>query len=373
MKIVIAPDAFKGSSSAFQIASTMEAGIRTVHPHAEIVQLPMADGGEGTMEILVQATGGSFIEVPVHDPLSRSIHARYGVLGDGQTAVIELAEASGLALLKSEEKNPLIASTFGTGELIRHALGSGYRQFIICLGGSATNDAGSGMLQALGMKLLDESGAELPLGGVHLSKLASIDDAGFHSSIRESSFIIAGDVSNPLCGERGASLVYGPQKGASSEAVKQLDLALAHFAECISKHTGIDVANLPGSGAAGGTGAALLAFFDAAMHAGAKLVMDRIGFEEHIVGADWILTGEGRLDSQTGSGKVIKAICDAARGQRIPVIAVCGSIDASSAYTSELGLRAGFSLVPGPCSVEEAIDHTDEWLLDRIVHIFSLL
>ncbi|WP_054027925.1 glycerate kinase [Bacillus sp. FJAT-28004] len=373
MKIVIAPDSFKGSRSALQIASVMEEGIRKVHPHAEIVQLPMADGGEGTMEILVRATGGSFVVVPVHDPMNRIIHARYGVMGDGQTAVIELAEASGLVLLKSEEKNPLYASTFGTGELIRHALDFGYRHFVICLGGSATNDAGSGMLQALGMKLLDESGAELPQGGVHLSKLASIDAAGFHSSIRESNFIIAGDVRNPLCGEHGASVVYGPQKGASPEAAAQLDHALFHFAAAIYKHTGVDVANLPGSGAAGGTGAALLAFFEANMHAGARLVMDRIGFDEHIQGADWILTGEGRLDRQTGSGKVIKAVCEAVGLKHIPVIAVCGSIDASASYTLELGLHACFSLVPGPCTVEEAIAHTDEWMYDRIVHIFSLL
>jgi len=373
VKIIIAPDSFKGSRSAYHIASTMEAGIRKVHPHAAIVKLPMADGGEGTMEILVRATGGSFVDVPVHDPLNRIIHARYCVMGDGQTAVIELAEASGLALLNSEEKNPRIASTFGTGELIRHALDSGYRHFIICLGGSATNDAGSGMLQALGMKLLDESGAELPQGGIHLSKLASIDAAGFHSSIRESNFVIAGDVRNPLCGEDGASFVYGPQKGASIEAVTQLDHALVHFADVIYKYTGLDVANLPGSGAAGGTGAALLAFFDATMQAGARLVMNRIGFDDHILGADWILTGEGRLDSQTGSGKVIKAVCEAAGLQHIPVIAVCGSIDASAAHTSELGLRACFSLVQGPCTVEEAIAHTDEWMYDRIVHIFSLL
>ncbi|WP_169083353.1 glycerate kinase [Paenibacillus sp. PL91] len=373
MKVVLAPDSFKGSRSAVQIANRMEEGIRIVYPDADIVKLPMADGGEGTMEIIVQATCGEFITVPVHDPLGRIIQARYGITGDGRTAVIELAEASGLALLQGDEKAPLIASTYGTGELIRHAIRAGYRQFIVCLGGSATNDGGAGMLQALGMSLMDEGGAELQRGGVHLSKLVYIDDSEFESGIRESTFIIASDVRNPLCGENGASAVYGPQKGAKQDEVKLLDHALLHYADLVCKHTGVDVSCLPGSGAAGGTGASLLAFFDATMQAGARLVMDTISFDEHIRDADWIITGEGRLDGQTGSGKVVEAVCVAAARQHIPVIAVCGSVEANAAYTAKLGLCACFSLVPGPCSVEEAIARTDEWMRERMIHIFSLL
>jgi glycerate kinase len=373
MKIVLAPDSFKGSRSAVQIAASMEEGIRYVFPEAEIIKLPMADGGEGTMEIIVQATGGVFVTVPVHDPLGRIIQARYGITGDGHTAVIELAEASGLALLQREEKDPRKTSTFGTGELIRYALQSGYRQFIVCLGGSATNDGGAGMLQALGMRLRDAEGNELQRGGIHLSKLADMDDSELDSRIRESRFVIACDVRNPLCGENGASAVYGPQKGASPEMVKELDQALKHYADMVCKHTGAEVANLPGSGAAGGTGAGLLAFFDASMQAGARLVMDRISFDKQIQDADWIITGEGRFDAQTGSGKAIEAVCEAAALQQIPVIAVCGSIDADAGYTTKLGLRACFSLVPGPCTVEEAIAKADEWMRESMIHIFSLL
>ncbi|WP_053375455.1 glycerate kinase [Paenibacillus sp. FJAT-27812] len=373
MKIIVAPDSFKGSRSAVQIAASIEEGIRHAFPDAEIIKLPMADGGEGTMEIIVQATGGSFVTVPVHDPLGRTIQARYGITGDGHTAVIEIAEASGLALLQREERDPRITSTYGTGELIRHALLSGYRQFIVCLGGSATNDGGAGMLQALGMRLSDAEGNELQQGGIHLSKLAVMDDSDLDSGIKESRFIIASDVRNPLCGENGASAVYGPQKGASPEVVKDLDQALVHYADIIHKQTGAIVASLPGSGAAGGTGAALLAFFDASMQAGARLVMDSIAFDKQIRDADWIISGEGRLDGQTGSGKAIEAVCEAAALRNIPVIAVCGSIEADAAYTTKLGLRACFSLVPGPCTVEEAIAKADEWMRERMIHIFSLL
>lgn len=373
MKIVLAPDSFKGSGSAYQIAKAMEMGIRKVKPDAEIIQLPMADGGEGTMEILVHATGGHFVALAVHDPLGRRIEAKYGVLGDGLTAVIELAEASGLPLLGPHERKPMYTSTYGTGEMIKHALQAGYRHFIVCLGGSATNDGGAGMLQALGLKLLDERGTELSPGGMHLANLHSIDDSNFNANIRASQFIIAGDVRNPLCGDQGASVVFAPQKGASTEEAKLLDQALLRYAGVIREHTGLDVASQPGSGAAGGTGSALLAFFGADMQAGARLVMDKIHFDEQIQGADWIITGEGRLDGQTGGGKVIEAVCRSAALQHIPVIAVCGSVEANQEAAARLGLRAAFSLVPGPCTVPDAIGHTEEWLQDRMAHIFSLL
>lgn len=373
MKIILAPDSFKGSCSAFQIASAMERGIRSVYPEAQIVSLPMADGGEGTMDIIIRASGGFYVEATVHDPLCRPIKARYGVAGTGKLAVIELAEASGLSLLQASERNPLVTSTYGTGELIRHALDAGYRDFVICLGGSGTNDGGAGMLQALGMKLLDGGGMDLGAGGANLAQLAAIDDSAFDHRIEGSRFVIAGDVRNPLCGASGASAIYGPQKGASPEAVQLLDSALAHYADVIRHFTGVDVKSVPGSGAAGGAAAALLAYFHASMRSGAHHVMELLRFDEQLEGADWIITGEGRLDEQTASGKAIAAVCEAAKVRRIPVIALCGMIEASPAYTAELGLRACFTLVPGPCSLGEAFLHAEEWISDRMTHIFRLL
>ncbi|WP_138751957.1 glycerate kinase [Paenibacillus sinopodophylli] len=373
MRIVLAPDSFKGSGNAMQMIHAMDAGIRSVLPSAELIHLPMADGGEGTMEIMVRATSGSMREAVVQDPLQRSIKAKYGVLGDGITAVIELAEASGLGLLRDDERNPLLASTYGTGELIRHALEAGFRQFIICLGGSATNDGGAGLLQALGMRLIDAAGDALPLGGVHLSRLHVMDDSLFDRRVCSSTFLIACDVRNPLCGEQGASAVYGPQKGADLRQVRQLDEALLHYGAIIEAHTGLAVASMPGSGAAGGTGAALFAYCDAIMQAGAKLVMQRLHFDEQIHGANWIITGEGRLDGQTGSGKVIEAVCAAAAKQNIPVIAVCGSIAADQKTTARLGLRACFSIVPGPCTLEEAMTNAELWMEQQSAHIASLI
>lgn len=373
MKIVLAPDSFKGSGNAFQMVQAMSAGIRSVLPSAELVALPMADGGEGTMQILVGATGGHFMGTVVHDPLHRHVEAQFGILGDGVTAVIELAEASGLSLLRDDERNPALASTYGTGELILHALDAGFRQFIICLGGSATNDGGAGLLQALGMKLLDGEGAELPRGGIYLSGLQSIDESAFDARARESQFAIACDVRNRLCGQQGASRIYGPQKGASDEQVELLDRALLHYAALIESHTGLDVANMPGSGAAGGTSAALFAFLDAVMEPGARLVMARINFDERIRGADWIVTGEGRIDGQTGSGKVIETVCNSASKQGIPVIAVCGSVAADRNTTMKLGLRACFSIVPGPCTLEEAMSHSEQWMQERMAQIINLI
>ncbi|CAM4510055.1 glycerate kinase [Paenibacillus endophyticus] len=373
MKIVLAPDSFKGSANAFQMVQAMSAGIRSVMPSAELVAMPMADGGEGTMEILVGATGGLFLETEVRDPLHRRVEAQYGILGDGMTAVIELAEASGLTRLHDDERNPALASTYGTGELILHALDKGFRQFIICLGGSATNDGGAGLLQALGMKLLDGEGAELPRGGMYLSQLQTIDESAFDARARESQFAIACDVRNLLCGQHGASRIYGPQKGASENQVEQLDLALLHYAAVIESHTGLDVANMPGSGAAGGTAAALFAFLDAVMEPGARLVMARINFDEQIRGADWIVTGEGRLDGQTGSGKVIETVCDSASKQGIPVIAVCGSVAVDQDSTTKLGLRACFSIVPGPCTLGEAMSQSEQWMQERMAQIIHLI
>jgi glycerate 2-kinase len=373
MKIVLAPDSFKGSASAAALCQAMAAGIRSAVPDAEIVQLPMADGGEGTMDNLVYATSGRIIEAPTTDPLGRPIIGRYGVLGDDVTVVVELAEASGLTRLDRHERDPLRASTYGTGLLLRHALASGYRSFIVGLGGSATNDGGAGMLQALGLRLSDASGEELAPGGARLAELASIDGSGWDARILESRFVIASDVRNPLLGPEGASCVFGPQKGADAAMVQELDDALRQFAAKLHDWTGIDVASAPGGGAAGGAGAALLACFGAEMRSGAQLVMEALRFKERLAGADWVVTGEGRLDAQTESGKVISAICDAAGDAQVPVIALCGSIDPAPGLARRMGLTAAFSITPGPCSLEEAIMNAEAWAEAKTEHLFRLI
>jgi glycerate 2-kinase len=373
MKIVAAPDSFKGSSSSLRICHAMEQGIRKVYPDAEVVRVPLADGGEGTMDNLVHASGGKLVTVMASDPLSRPIKARYGVLDNGSTAVIEMAEASGLTRLEKTERDPGKTTSYGTGELIRHALDAGYRDFIIGLGGSATNDGGAGLLQALGMKLSDADGGQLHPGGLNLEQLREIDDSAFDERIRESRIVVACDVKNPLCGPDGASAVFGPQKGAAPAMIAMLDDGLAHYADVVRQHCGKDVRHLPGSGAAGGAGAALLAYLGADMRSGIQLVLESVGFEAKIRDADWILTGEGRLDEQTLSGKVIAGVCEAARKYRVPVLAVCGSAGLSQEAMAQIGLTACFSLVPGPCSLEEAMQHTDDWISERTTNIFRLI
>jgi len=373
MRVILAPDSFKGSASAVQLCRAMEAGILSVVPEAEIVQLPMADGGEGTMDNLVYATGGRLVPVKTEDPLGRPIEGRYGVLGDGTTVVVELAEASGLPRLAPHERDPLRASTYGTGLLLRHALNAGYRSFIIGLGGSATNDGGAGMLQALGMRLVDGNGAELAPGGAALAELAALDASQFDARIRDSRFVIASDVRNPLCGPEGASAVFGPQKGATPAMVEQLDAALRHYAGIVRETVGTDVANEPGSGAAGGAGAALLACFGAEMRSGAQLVMEAIRFHEKLRNADWVITGEGRLDAQTESGKVVSAVCEAAEAAQVPVIALCGSMDTDPGLPGRLGLMAAFSLAPGPCTLASAMQNAEEWIQSRTTHLFRLI
>lgn len=373
MKIVLAPDSFKGSAGAARLCGAMEAGIRSVLPDAEIVKLPLADGGEGTMENLVTVTGGQLRRVPTVDPLGRPIEGRYGVLGDGKTAVIELAEASGLPRLAAGERDPRRATTYGTGLLIKAALDAGIRSFIVGLGGSATNDGGAGMLQALGLRLLDGDGRELDRGGAALARLAAIDGSAFDPRIRESRFVAACDVENPLTGPNGASAVFGPQKGADAAAVRELDAALERYAAIAARFTGINVGDMPGAGAAGGAGAALLAFLNAEMRPGAELVMEAAGFADKIRGASWIVTGEGRMDSQTASGKLVSRVCAAARSAGIPVIALCGSIEPDPGLPAALGLTAAFPLAPGPCTLEEALASAEKWAEARAASVFRLI
>lgn len=361
MKMVLAPDSFKGSLSARELCRAWREGILAACPEAEVVELPLADGGEGTVKALVQATGGECREKEVRDPLGRRVRAGYGVLGDGETAVIEMAEASGLTRLAPDERNPLIADSYGTGELIRAALDDGIRRVIIGLGGSATNDGGTGALRALGVRFLDAAGRELPPGGESLLRLERIDLSGLANGVRETAFVLAGDVTNPLCGPSGASAVFGPQKGADPDMVKQLDRALARYRDVLCRTVGRDIGALPGSGAAGGAGAGFMAILGADMQAGIDLVLEAVEFDRHVQGADWIVTGEGKLDAQTGSGKVVAGVSRAAAGRGIPVIALCGSVELEGHEVADLGLAAAFSIVPGPCSPEEAMAEAGPW------------
>lgn len=329
MKILIAPDSFKGSMTAIEAAEAMAEGARGASPRSMPVMMPIADGGEGTMAALVSATGGKMIEAIVEDPLGRKITASYGVLGDQKTCVVELAEASGLTLLAEAERNPLLASTYGTGELIVNALDAGYRKFIIGLGGSATNDAGIGMLQALGMKFFDVDGVELGPGTVALNGLSKIDPFGFDKRIMESQFLIASDVENPLIGPKGASAVFGPQKGATHEMVKTLDAILTNFADIVERFTGMALHHKKGAGAAGGAGGAFQAFFLGDMRRGIDLVLEAMDFEEQLLDADLVLTGEGKTDLQTLSGKAPFGIAEAANRHGKPVILISGSVDRS--------------------------------------------
>lgn len=354
MKIIVAPDSFKGSLSATGAAQAMAAGIHELDSGVDVVLLPAADGGEGTMNTMVEATGGKLVAKQVEDPIGRPISASYGILGDGKTCVIEIAEASGLPLLKKHERNPLIASSYGTGELIRHALDAGFRSFIIGLGGSATNDGGAGMLEALGMKLLDENGKALARGGGELGRLETMDRSEFDARIAESTFLIASDVENPLVGEHGASAVFGPQKGATSEHVRQLDDNLRNFADITERLTGVKLHDKTGAGAAGGAGGAMQAFFAGEMRRGVDVVLEAISFQRYVETADLIITGEGRTDSQTLSGKTPFGIAEAAKKSGKPVILISGMVDRRSLALLKPYFTEIHSVVGGDITAEQS-------------------
>lgn len=373
MKIVIAPDSFKGSISASDLCTSIREGIHRVHPCAEVVEVPLADGGEGTMENMVYATNGSIYKVNVKDPLGRLIQASYGVLGDKETVIIEMAQASGLPLVAEEERNPLDTTSYGTGELIRHALESGHRKFIIGLGGSATNDGGVGMLRALGVKFYDQEGKSLDGGGASLIHLSYYDDTDLDPRLKDSTFIIASDVINPLCGVNGASAIFGPQKGATHEMVQLLDQALLCYAEVILKQKGIDILHEAGVGAAGGMGAGLIAFLDAKVRSGIEIVIETSMLKENIKGANLLITGEGKLDQQTLSGKVVSGVCSIAKLQNIPVYALCGVLELNGEKMDELGVVAGLSIVPGPCTLQEAMENTSTWASDRAEQLMRVI
>ncbi|HIE53280.1 MAG TPA: glycerate kinase [Armatimonadetes bacterium] len=355
MKIVIAPDSFKGSLSAAEVAATMAEGVRAVWPDAELELIPLADGGEGTVEALVAATQGRIVRKTVTGPLGEPVEAYLGVLGDGRTAVIEMAAASGLPLVPPDRRDPRVTTTYGTGELLRAALEEGCRTLIVGIGGSATNDGGAGLAQALGARLLDAAGKDLPPGGAALANLARIDVSSLDPRLREAQVRVACDVNNPLCGPEGASAVYGPQKGATPEMVQQLDAALAHYAEIVARDLGREVKNVPGAGAAGGLGAGLMAFADARLESGIDLVLEAVRFEERVQGADLILTGEGKIDRQALYGKTLSGVAQIARQYRLPVLAFGGGVAQDAYVLLEHGITALFGITPRPLTLEEAL------------------
>ncbi|QFI55956.1 glycerate kinase [Aeromonas simiae] len=355
MHIVIAPDSFKESLSAMEVADAIEAGFRQVLPDATYLKLPMADGGEGTVHSLVDATGGRIVSVEVTAPLGNRVAGFLGLLGDGKRAVIEMAAASGLHLVPPERRNPLLTTSVGTGELILAALDLGVEQLILGIGGSATNDGGAGMMQALGARLLDGEGAELPPGGGALGQRARIDLSGLDPRLAQLHIEVACDVDNPLCGPQGASAIFGPQKGATPAMVAALDAHLAHYAACMERQCGIAVINRPGAGAAGGMGAALIGLLGATLTPGVDLVIDALGLAEAVAEADLVVTGEGRLDSQSLHGKTPIGVARCAKRYGKPVLAIVGSLSDDYAVVHEHGLDAVFAVVNRPMTLPEAL------------------
>ncbi|WP_368894364.1 glycerate kinase [Kluyvera ascorbata] len=360
MKIVIAPDSYKESLSALDVACAIEDGFREIFPDAQYVKLPVADGGEGTVEAMVAATQGRVVDVEVTGPLGSPVRGFYGISGDNRCAFIEMAAASGLESVPVAQRNPLKTTSWGTGELIRHALECGVSRIIIGLGGSATNDGGAGMVQALGARLLTASGQPIAPGGAGLETLATIDISGLDSRLSRCQIDVACDVTNPLTGEEGASAVFGPQKGATPEMVAFLDRALAHYAACIQRDLGRDVLTLEGGGAAGGMGAALHAFCGAALRPGIEIVTDALHLDALVADASLVITGEGRMDSQTIHGKVPVGVAKVAKRYRIPVIGIAGSLTPDVGVVHQHGIDAVFSVMYRICALEEALSEAGE-------------
>ncbi|WP_168122900.1 glycerate kinase [Paenibacillus sp. HB172176] len=356
MKIVIAPDSFKGSLTAPEAAAAIEAGIRKSGCEAEIKRIPLADGGEGTMICLVEATGGEIRAVQVANPLGERIAASYGVLGDGETCVIEMATAAGLYLIGEQDRNPLLTTTCGVGELIIAALDAGCRRFIVALGGSATNDGGAGMLQALGIRLKNAGGEEIGYGGGALEELRSIDASGLDPRIAECEFIIASDVDNPFVGENGASHVFGPQKGASSDMVERLDRNLTRFADLIERTTGNRIHEMTGAGAAGGLAGGIAAFLGGELKSGFEIVSEHVLLEESIAGAHLVFTGEGQTDFQTAHGKAPCGVARIAKRFGVPVIVLSGSLGEGIEELHKEGVAAVFSIMNRPMTLAQAME-----------------
>ncbi|PSV14141.1 glycerate kinase [Photobacterium kishitanii] len=354
MKIIIAPDSYKESLTAMEVATAIEAGFRQVMPNAEYIKLPMADGGEGTVQSLIDASNGTIVHHPVTGPLGEQVQGFFGIMGNGKTAVIEMAAASGLHLVSPEQRNPMLTTSYGTGELILAALEQGVEHIIVGIGGSATNDGGIGMAQALGVQLLDSNGQSLGFGGQALAQLATIDISHIDPRLATIKLEVACDVDNPLCGAKGASAVFGPQKGATPAMVTELDQNLAHYAAIIERDLAIDVKHMAGAGAAGGMGAALLGLFKAQLRSGIEIVIDAVNLDAIVKDADLVITGEGRIDSQTINGKTPIGVARAAKKFNKPVIGIAGCLSQDCGVVYEHGIDAVFSVVPAAISLEQA-------------------
>ena len=375
MKIVIAPDSFKENLTSLEVASELEAGLRRVWPDAQYVKVPMADGGEGTVQSLVDATGGRIVKCAVTGPLGQKVLASYGLLGDGRTAVIEMAEASGLPLVPKAERDPLRATTFGTGELVADAINRGVEEIIIGLGGSATNDGGVGFAQALGVRFIDKDGAPItePLGGGRLEEVYAIDSRWINPGLARVRISVACDVTNPLTGEKGASAVYGPQKGATPEMVQTLDRNLGHLAALIKRDLYADVAERPGAGAGGGMGAGLMAFANATLKRGVELVVAATKLDEHMQGASLAITGEGRVDFQTAFGKTPSGVAQSAHRHGVPVIAIGGGLADDANGVFQHGIDAIESATPNAMPLDVAIKKSRQYLRDAAERVARLI
>ncbi|WP_369308863.1 glycerate kinase [Providencia rettgeri] len=373
MKIVIAPDSFKESLSALKVATVIERGFKEVFPDATYIKCPMADGGEGTVATMVEATNGEICHIDVIGPLGNGVTAFYGLSQNKQQAFIEMAAASGLELVPPDLRNPLLTTSYGTGELIKACLDTGVKHIVIGIGGSATNDGGAGMLQALGAKLLDKHGEQIKLGGQALSDIAHIDVSMMDPRIKECQFSIACDVSNPLIGKNGASVIFGPQKGATNEHIKILDHNLEHFADIIKRDLDVEVHYIAGAGAAGGMGAALLAFFHADLKPGFDIIAKMLNLESLMQGANLVVTGEGRLDSQSLNGKVPFGVAQLAKKHHIPVIAIVGSMGDDLSHLHQYGIDSAFSILHKISSLSEALSNAEKNLFNCTKNIASTL
>lgn len=372
MKVVIAPDSYKGSLTAIEVAQAIQKGIKKVDTGIVTVLIPMADGGEGTVQSLVDASLGRIVELSVHDPLFRKIKSFYGIMGDGKTAVIEMAAASGLPLLAQGERNPMKTTSYGTGELIKDALDKGCTNIIIGLGGSATNDGGCGMAQALGVRFIDAIGKDIGFGGQELSKIQTIDISEIDRRIQSVQFIAACDVDNPLCGEMGASEVYGRQKGANDNDILTLDNGLAHFANLVKQQLNVDIKDIPGAGAAGGLGAGVMVFLNASLERGIDIVIKANHLSEKMNNTDLAITGEGRIDSQTAFGKTPFGVAQVAKQKGIPVIAIAGSLGDNYQSLYRKGFDGIFSIIDQPMTLADAIGNAAELIENAAENIVRL-
>lgn len=357
---VLAPDSFKESMTAKEVCEAMERGIKKVDSSIRCIHVPMADGGEGTMQSLVDATGGMIHPLKVKGPLGNEVDAYYGITGDGNTGVLEMASASGIQLVTPEERNPMVTTTYGTGQLIKACLDHGVSKLLIGIGGSATNDGGAGVVQALGGKLLDGDGNELGFGGGELGRLARIDLSEFDPRIKDVQVEVACDVTNPLCGPTGSSNVFGPQKGATLEMIQQLDQNLSSYARIIYEQLGIDISEIAGAGAAGGLGAGLMVFLNGKLKRGIDLVIDYVGLEEIVKDADLVWTGEGSIDSQTSFGKTPLGVAIVAKKHHKPVVALAGRVGDGVEGLYEQGIDSIFGIVKGASTLAEALEHGQE-------------